>query len=666
MFNKLFVSCITIVLLSLCSPKLFADTPMIGAQIIIEPGQNAEQIDGWFKTLKDNGMYLCRIRLFEAYIHQSDGSWDFTLFDKAFKAAEKYNIKVFATLFPTAPNNPIAGFRFPSTTEHQAQISEYINQMVSHYKNFKSLYGWVLLNEPGVMGYLPETDYNKQKFNEWKKNQPVESTYKSKGYPLLKDFDKQKFLVDYNTWYLNWIADEIAKYDTGHDIHVNNHQIFENIAEYDFPAWRKFLTSLGASAHPSWHFVYFNRPQYAMALSANCNIIRSGAGHLPFYITELQGGNNTYSGMNPFCPTDKEITQWLWVGVASGMKGVIFWSLNSRSVAKEAGEWALIDFQGQSTDRLNSAHQVAISIEKNKEIFSDVKPLNSNIHILYNRPSLWIESAIQFNGSNSNYEGRQPGGVIKSAMTYYEILCENGIVPNVNEFNEFDWTKPNYKGVSIILANMISLPSYDWDNIRNFVKRGGQLFVEGITGYYDENMLSLFSTGFPLHDVFGGSLSEVNCIPSDFNTIIDSYNMPVHLWESYIHKESGEEIGKKDNHITGIKNAYGNGRVIWSPSLLGLGARRTGNYQPLSDFLLHELKPTIPICFEKREKGLFMQTSKGTKSFFSIIINKNKETKILHIKSPYKPTVIFSDGKMGLNANELTINPEETVVIEWK
>jgi len=116
--------------------------------------------------------------------------------------------------------------------------------------------------------------------------------------------------------FLNWIADEIAKYDTGHDIHVNNHHIFENIAEYDFPSWRKFLTSLGASVHPSLHFVYFNRPQYAMALSANCNIIRSGAGHLPFYITKLQRGNNTCSGMNPFCPTDKEITQWLWVGVA--------------------------------------------------------------------------------------------------------------------------------------------------------------------------------------------------------------------------------------------------------------------------------------------------------------------------------------------------------------
>ncbi len=664
MFRKFFISFITIVLFGFSAENLYGNVPMIGAQVIIEPGQTDAQIDSWFKLLNENGMKLCRIRMFEVYMHRADGTWDFSLFDKAFRAAEKYNIKVFAGLFPASNGNSIGGFKFPLSKEHEIKIQDYILQIVNHYRKFNSLYGWVLMNEPGTGGYVPETEYTKEKFDDWKKKQ-IEPPYKSLGYTLLKTFDKQKFLVYYNTWYLNWVANEIAKYDIGHEIHVNNHQIFDNLAEYDFPSWRKFLTSLGASAHPSWHFGYFDRSEYTVALSANCNIIRSGAGNLPFLITELQGGNNTYSGEKPFCPTGNEITQWLWTSLSSGAKAVIFWSLNSRSIGEEAGEWAMIDFNHKSTERLNSAMQVAKCIDKHQDIFSNIQPLNSNIHILYNRPSFWMEREVQYK-SNIDDEGRQPGGIIKSAMTYYKILCENGIVPNINEFAEFDWTKSDYSGTSIILANMVSLPSYEWEDIRNFVKLGGRLFVEGITGFYDENMLSLFSTEFPLKDVFGGSLSSVNCIPGNFKINVSGNNLPGHLWKGYIQNESGNVIGSENGYITGVRNKFGKGDVIWIPSLLGMGARRTGDLQSLSNFLMKELQPSVSVCFEKRENGIFMQTAKGSKSNFSVVINKSKVKKTIKIRSPYNSNILFSDGKVKLNGNELTIDPEETVLIEWK
>lgn len=662
--KKLFIGFITFLFFGFIVNELHASAPVIGAQVIIEPGQSDADIETWFKRLNENGMTICRIRMFEEYMHRPDGTWNFSLFDKAFKAAEKYDIKVFATLFPASPDVSIGGFKFPISKDHEIQISKYIYNVVNHYKNFKSLYGWVLINEPGTGGFIPDTEYTNEKFREWEKSQG-KSLYNAQGYPLLKNFDKQKFLVYYNTWYLNWIADEIAKSDIDHEVHVNNHQIFDNIAEYDFPAWRKFLTSLGASAHPSWHFGYFNRSQYTVALSANCNIIRSGAGNLPFMITELQGGNNTYSGEKPFCPTGSEITQWLWTSIATGAKGVIFWSLNSRSVGEEAGEWALLDFHGNTTERLKSVSAITECLRKNKELFSNVKPLNSNIHILYNRPSFWMEKEVQYKW-NSEYEGRQTGGIIKSAMAYYEALCENGIVPSINEFSEFDWTKKDYLGTSIILPNVISLPSCQWENIRNFVKFGGRLFVEGITGFYDENMMNLYSTNFPLKDVFGGSLDEVQCIPGNFNIDVNKKTLPTHLWEGYISNKTGTVISKEDDHITGIYNQYGKGDVIWIPSLLGIGARRANNFQPLSDILIKELQPNVPICFDKREPDLFMQTAKGDKNYFSIIVNKSNKNRVVRLRTNYRASIIFSNGKRELKQNELFIEPEETVLLEWK
>ena len=40
----------------------------IGAQIFIEPGQTPEQIESWFRLLHENGMNVCRIRMFEVYM----------------------------------------------------------------------------------------------------------------------------------------------------------------------------------------------------------------------------------------------------------------------------------------------------------------------------------------------------------------------------------------------------------------------------------------------------------------------------------------------------------------------------------------------------------------------------------------------------------------------
>ena len=92
---------------------LTALLPFIGAQIFIEPGQTTEQIDGWFRTLEENGMQTCRIRMFNSYMESDDGEWDFSLFDTAFECAERHNISVWCTLFPKTLKTDIGGWKFP-------------------------------------------------------------------------------------------------------------------------------------------------------------------------------------------------------------------------------------------------------------------------------------------------------------------------------------------------------------------------------------------------------------------------------------------------------------------------------------------------------------------------------------------------------------------------
>jgi beta-galactosidase len=142
----------------LCQPLYPQRTeyPQIGAQVFIEPGQTDKQIDGFFRILAQHGFETARIRMFGAHMLRPDGSWDFTLYDKAFDAAGKHGVKLFATLFPpTDELGDVGGFKFPRSKAHLLEIAGYIEAVVSHFRGHPALDTWVLQNEPGTGGTGP-------------------------------------------------------------------------------------------------------------------------------------------------------------------------------------------------------------------------------------------------------------------------------------------------------------------------------------------------------------------------------------------------------------------------------------------------------------------------------------------------------------------------------
>ncbi len=642
--------------------------PLFGAQVFIEPGQTQEEIDAWFRILRENNMSVCRIRMFESYMKKNDDSWDFTLFDNAFEAADKYGVKVFATIFPYTEKTDIGGFKFPRSEEHLNSISEFIRHLVTHYKQFDSLSGWVLINEPGS-GSVSNNQFADKKFKEWLiKNPQKENT--DKGYPVLMDLTNQRFLMDFNTWYLYWLANEIRKYDQVNHLHVNTHAIFDLVAEYDFPSWRKFLNSLGGSAHPSWHYGYFDRSQYALAMAANSEIIRSGAGNIPWMMTEIQGGNNTYSGMLPFCPTSEEITQWLWTTIGSESKGNIFWSLNPRASGIEAGEWALLTFQDKPSDRLIAVKDVANTIHKNEELFRKAKVVDSGINLLYIHESMWAEN-LMATPSKQNYEGREKGAVMKSVLGYFEALSEMGINCNIKEFNEFDFDKENYSGQVIILANQLSVPTYYLSELEGFVNRGGKLIVEGMTAFFDENLHNTMQTGFPFQKLFGGNISEFKLVENISYFSLNSQKIPAHLWRGLVENKTGKVISGQDNEIFAIRNTIGEGEVIWMPSLLGLGSRIEKDYNALSLWLSEEILRVIksPFQFESPVPGTFMKTMHSGENYITIIINKSgieKPVSVIAEDKSLKADLIFSNYRNQIpDSSRFLLKNDETLVIKW-
>lgn len=642
-------------------------TRFVGAEIFIEPGQSPEMIETWFKSMHEAGMPVTRIRLFEKYMRDANGNWDFTLFDFAYTTADKYNIKIYGNLFPMTSFEDVGGLKLPCDEDQLKSIAEYVKQVVNHFKKYKSCYGWVPINEPGV-GMLPRDSFTQDKFKIWKLNK----TTSSHSIPYQHfNFLENQFLLEYNTWFLQWITSEIRKYDSQNLIHVNNHAIFENAAEYDFPSWRKFLSSLGGSAHASWHFKYFTRSQYALAVSANAEMLRSGAGPIPWFMTELQGGNNTYSGYNPVCPTPEEISQWLWLTMASESQGAIFWCLNPRASGFEAGEWALLNYQHQPTDRFNSAKDVMNTLNKFNTLFSSAKSAESGINIIYVRESLWMERKMQ-NGSLIN-EARNPGGVMKSVLAYYEVLSGMGIQSNLKEISEFDFDKPNFSGMSIILSNQISIPRHYIAKLYEFVNKGGQLWIDGLTGYYDEVGVCLPVTSNEFNRLVGAQIKEYKHINKSLEININETELffPPDLWYGSLIPTTGTAAGVYEKDIISIHNQIGNGQVIFTPAFIGLAARLQNNYKPLSalisDLIIPKLGP-LPVQLEKYYPNIICKTLSTNKSLITIIVNKSQKKESLKFQFSKKrnPQVIQKNKSGRVKNTHVKIDPEETIVIVWE
>lgn len=495
----------------LCQPLYPQRTeyPQIGAQVFIEPGQTDKQIDGFFRILAQHGFETARIRMFGAHMLRPDGSWDFTLYDKAFDAAGKHGVKLFATLFPpTDELGDVGGFKFPRSKAHLLEIAGYIEAVVSHFRGHPALDTWVLQNEPGTGGTGPgRNDLTDEVFARWKAAQKTPAY--DNGY-LKADFTQERFHTDFTTWYLGWIASQVDLHDPAHHKHINPHQLLDNLADYDFPAYEGFLTSLGVSMHLSWHFGYFTRAQYPLGISLMADIIRSGAGKNPFWITEMQGGNVTASGREVLCPTAREITQWLWTGIAAGAEGVIFWTLNQRASALEAGEWGMLDFQGRPSDRLTAASEVARTAKAHKSFFREARPVRSGITLLYNTESLRTQQKNAAVSDDGRYEGRKASATMKSLAGAYEAIAAWGVVPEVCEMDAYDWSDP--QGKTIVLTNLVALPSGAWERLDDFVRKGGRMIATGLTGFYDQNMHCILMDDFPLRRCFGAQISEYKAV----------------------------------------------------------------------------------------------------------------------------------------------------------
>jgi beta-galactosidase len=669
----------------------------IGAEIWIEPGQTKQEIDNWFKLSANNHMYSVRLFIMWNYIEISPGIFDFTQYDWAFEAANKYGIDIEATL--CAIHGPVhVSEKFQGRPQFNELFSSeyvmdksavYIEKTVNRYKNNKALGSWWILNEP--RRFDPNSVLAKSKLQEWVKAKyntiDVVNKLWIKNYsdflqieydPLwekgsyfywpIPSVDWYQFQRDFLTYNLKWISERIRESDKKTIITLNPANVFESAHQYDLPAYDSFNNVLGASMHASWQLRFMQRNQYGYAVAGISEILRGAAPEGRFWISELQGGNNIWSGKTPMCPDSLDLAQWIWTGIGSGARKVVYWSLNYRRQGIEAGEWGLFGFGNEETDRSRVTKKMNIVLEKYKVFFKTAKPYKSKISLILSPETMRV--LLHIDSFDAGMRLFDKNAHLKSILMWYVALSEMGYQVDIRYLNDYEWESDEQNRVAIF-ANTVALPTEVIPEIEQFVSNNNKVILEGLSGFFDEYETNTFLGKFKLENLLGGRMADL-CLKDSINIFRLnnlSVDLPAYGWEPRLCLTTAQPVGFNNNYIIASRNKFGLGESLWLPACFSLGAL-PDNTLPLSNLADSELNKYLtnqPFYFKKNTAGALLRILQSGDKYITVLTNNRKQEISVELINNLKlqPKIIYGNIS-NAKSKRIKLQDRETIVILWE
>lgn len=672
------------------SPAVHAAVPEFGAQVWIEPGQTPEEIDGWFATLERSRMPVARLFMMWSYLEPQRDRWDWSLYDSAFRAAERHHVAIVATLTPSGPPSWMGGDDSQgvgvNTTEGQrTAAADYIGKVVERYENSTALDNWLLLNEPGqapVASELANAGFaqwlEKQYANiadldrAWGTNytsfSDVKGPAKENHWNPSGEIDWVSYWRSFQTSQLAWMAAEVRRHDAHHPLHLNPHALVSNLAALsdNLPEWRGFLDTLGCSIHPAWHFGLLPRDDFALGVSYVNDLVEGAIAPKPHWVTELQGGNNIHSGMRPMEPTVDDTAQWLWISVGAGAERTIFWLLNARRAGREAGEWSLLDFEQEPSRRMKVATDIVKTMQAHSDFFAEAKPVLPDVTLLLSLETM----TYQLSFAKPDDIARDRSQQLLELLGIYKAMTQNGPPPRVKHFDDYDWALPGKNRV-VIVPDARVLTARQMTALLHFAQTGGTILITGLSGLYDEHgKMWALAESSPLSELTGARLKEVHLLGTEISVPMQSGPLPSRMWMSSVIPQDAAAIAQLDGETVATdRHLAGGGRVIWIPSPVGIGAW-TGGSAALAKYLrttLSAIYAPLPFTLEDENPGCLLRVMQNGSKYATVLTNGSAETVgcvLLHHSDALHGTRIWGAERL-TSEREFELGPRQTLVELW-
>lgn len=671
----------------------------VGAEVWLEPEQTPEEIDMWFRRMADCKMRSARIFLMWNYIEVAPGKYDFTIADYAFEAAKKHGVEIEASLFCTHAPVFYGDQYWYRTQRHtllwskeiQQNSAKFIEACVTRYRNHPALGTWWILNE--ARGFTATSPLAVEFTQDWlrKKYSTIEHLNRAwstdfKSFEEVKyeerwvsdrafmwvgaNYDWCDIQRDFLTYNFRWIGNEIRKHDAKHPVTTNPADFFFSADKYDLAEHRKILDIFGASMHAAWQLCAMNRNQYAYAVSGICEILRAHSRNNHFWVSEMQGGNNIFSGKTPICPDRNDLAQWVWSSIGTGARKVIYWSTNYRRQSGEAGEWGVFGYKGEDTDRSLVTKEMNEVLEKHGDFFAESSPELSNITLL-----LSPETQRMLRHIRSSKVGIREWDIMAQTRTtfmWFEALLEQGCQPRMRYMSDYEWEKRG-KGDVVVIANAAAMPSYIIPRIEKFVERGGKVIIEGLTGFYDEKAYFTSLHNFSLERLVGGRFEDIRLRETPQYFDLEGVGSILgHAWHPIVRATAptATVIGKGKEGNVALHNRLGEGEVWWLTPSVSMSCATRNDSSELAELchtLLGKEIAEQPFRLASSVDGLLMRVLRNGNEYITILTNNKRTPCSAKIISPkgLQATPIFGTAKFG-KSGKVSLGDRETLVLRWQ
>lgn len=378
----------------------------VGSQLFINRHDTPERVAEMVGKMAAAKLSLIRIFLVWDHLEPREGVWRWEVYDRLFAEAERHGLRVIATLMAVSPPGWMritGGLQDVCNLDDPAvwaRCLQYLDRVVSHWKDAPALHSWILWNEPcRVLSQTSHTVAQFQKFLQAKYGEigalnrhyfrqyagfaEIGHDAGSDCYQLgfgsrIEQIDWLAFTVENLMEKLGLLAAAVRERDPVHPLHVNPHRVSQCLFDSGQSLWREaeIVDFMGFSAHPAWHSLRFPEDRVQQSVAMFADLTRGATLHPEgkFWCTEMQAGPTLVTAFRPSSPTPGELRRWMWESAASGAEAILFWCFNTREDGYEAGEWSLLQADFSPSPRLQEVTRVTEDFAAHAEWFASARP----------------------------------------------------------------------------------------------------------------------------------------------------------------------------------------------------------------------------------------------------------------------------------------------------
>jgi len=425
------------------------------------------------------------------------------------------------------PSQAAPGFCFDNKNVRKA-VLDFFQEVARHADKSPAFYGWDLWSEPAALnwarvGYKAEPMFcycpaSIERFRDWlqKKYGRLEKLNAAwhRTFTDWKQVEPPRFgtiltytdFMDWRVYYgyklsedLKMRNDAVRAVDASHvtTSHAPNPSPLVRTLADPYDPTDDFLMKdsvnfFGTSFYPKLtaveHNWTLNRRVLAMDLTA---AITGGRG---FYVGELQSGYGVHGTTIGSEVSASDLEMWTWGMVSRGARAINYYAFYPMNAGYESGGYGMIRLDGTLTERSRRAGETAKAIEANSDLLLSAKPKAAEAAILFS-------PLVPLLGGYDEENSRT--AMHKALAGYHRMFFERNIPVEILSSRELAGENlQKYK--LIVLPYPLMMTNEEAAALREYVEKGGHLFVEARPGWVnEEGHAEPAIPGFGWTEIFG-------------------------------------------------------------------------------------------------------------------------------------------------------------------